>query len=97
MPDLSMLVLKRRRNWSKLSPSRGSTCTLVAPSAAGATRAVPAAATTAAATAALLEARRAIDGLVTAGLEWHLRLVATARAGGRKHLSRSAAATATAV
>jgi len=40
-----------------------------------------------AATAALLEAARAIDWLIAAGLEGHFRLLATARAGSTEHLA----------
>ena len=36
------------------------------------------------------EAVRAIDGLVSAGLEWHLRVLATLGAHSREHLPRSA-------
>src|SRR5713101_6353315 len=42
---------------------------------------------------ALLEAGRAIDRLVAAGLEWHLGGLSAARAGRREHLTRRATAT----
>jgi hypothetical protein len=74
---------------------------LVTSSSAAATTVAAAASTTTTTSVtatALLEARRAVDGLVTAGLEWHLRLLAAARAGCCEHLARAAAcATTTAV
>src|SRR5438477_5195973 len=57
--------------------------------------AVPTGAGSIGATAALLETRRAVNGLVTAGLERHLGFLAAARTGHAEHLARPTAATAT--
>src|SRR5947209_15872918 len=57
--------------------------------------AVPTGAGSIGATAALLETRRAVHGLVAAGLERHLGLLAAARTGHAEHLARPTAATAT--
>src|SRR5947209_4819380 len=58
--------------------------------------AVPTGAGSIGATAALLETRRAVNGLVAAGLERHLGFLAAARTGHAEHLARPTCATATA-
>src|SRR5947209_19884949 len=55
--------------------------------------AVPTGAGSIGATAALLETRRAVNGLVAAGLERHLGFLAAARAGHAEHLARPTSAT----